>query len=321
MTRDALNIRGVRFTYPARRRQPAHEALRGVDLVVQQGQAVAVLGPNGSGKSTLFRLICGMLPHPNEGEIRVFDSHVKREIRQMIGVVFQTEGLDRHMTVWENLRDQAALYGIPASAAETSIDEQLRASKLIDRRGDLVKTLSKGLARRVDLLRAMLHRPRLLVLDEPTVGLDPVARERFLTQLDQQRRQHDLTVVFSTHLIDEAERHDRVVLMHEGRIIADDTPTQLRRQAGVRRVTVLDSAWAPPSDQAPRWRRSASGSTWTMALESDGDLTRRVAAQLADAGVPFTIAPPTLADVFEQLTGASLERAEPAASALEESRR
>jgi ABC-2 type transport system ATP-binding protein len=321
MTPLALNIRGVRFKYPARRGQPAHEALRGIDLQIEEGQAVAMLGPNGSGKSTLFKVICGLLPRPKAGEIRVFDSSADADIRQSIGVVFQNEGLDRHMTVRENLRDQAILYGIPATAAETYIDEQLRASQLSDRRRTRVKALSKGLARRVDLIRAMLHRPRLLILDEPTVGLDPVARERFLEQLLQERRQHNLTVLLSTHLVDEAERHDRVLLMHEGRIVADGTPVKLRRQAGVRRVMVTDEAWTPPHDQIKQWSRSVSGAGWVMLLEEDGELARRIASQLADVGVPFSIAPPTLADVFEQLTGASLNHADAAAGKPVEAKR
>lgn len=309
MTPVALKISGLRFTYPARRHQPAHEVLRGIDLTIQQGQAVAMLGPNGSGKSTLFRLICGTLPPPGAGSIEVFGSRNNQEVRTSLGVVFQTESLDRHMTVWENLRDQALLYGLNLQTARSRIDEHLRQADLTEKRSALVKSLSKGLARRVDLIRAMIHLPRLLILDEPTVGLDPAARERFLEQLERQRRQQQLTVLLSTHLIDEADRHERVLLMHEGRIVADDTPANLRRRAGVRRVTVLDPAWRPPQHTQENWRRSPTGAGWTLALEHDGDQARQTAARLADAGVPFTIAPPTLADVFEQLTGAVLDRA------------
>ncbi|SRR5690606_27374430 len=309
----ALRVEHVRFTYPGRRGQQPFEALRGVDLTIPAGQTVAMLGPNGSGKSTLMKLISGLLPlQHNGGSISVFGSQNIRDIRRQIGVVFQNEGLDRHMTVFENLRDQASLYGLRGEKAKAIIDEELAHADLMDRRNALVKTLSKGLARRVDLCRAVLHRPRLLMLDEPTVGLDPTARERFLNQLEQWRNQRSLTVLMSTHLVDEADRHDRVVLMHQGQLVADDSPANLRRQAGVRRVTVMDTHWQPPAETREKWRRSSTG--WIFRLEANGEQARQLAAQLTDAGVPYSMAPPTLADVFEHLTGASLHDESDAAS-------
>jgi ABC-2 type transport system ATP-binding protein len=298
----ALSVRGVRFTYPARRRQPARVALHGVDLAIAQGQAVAMLGPNGSGKSTLMKIIAGLLV-PEAGEVELFGSRELNDIRRSLGVVFQTEGLDRHMTVAENLRDQASLYGIASGEAKAIISTELKKAGLEDRRGSLVKTLSKGLARRVDLCRAVLHKPRLLMLDEPTVGLDPMARENFLGMLETRRNEDGLTILMSTHLVDEADRCDRVLLLHEGRIIADDTPGALRNQLGRRRIMVMDTAWRPAV--ADRWERTSAG--WAMSVDEDVEHAQRVAGELIEAGVTYTIAPPTLADVFESLTGASLE--------------
>ena len=246
---DALLVENLHFTYPPRRKQPAHKALCDVSLTVPAGNAIALLGPNGSGKSTLMKIISGMLP-PDSGSVHAFGSSRIDEIRRILGVVFQSEGLDPHMTVYENLRDQASLYGITGSQCRNIIDEELEKAGISDRRDELVKTLSKGLARRVDLCRALLHKPKLLMLDEPTVGLDPTARESFLETLKVRHLEEGLTLLMSTHLIDEADRMERVVFMHKGEIVADDSPTALRDQVGCRRVTVHDGSWTPPDSEA-----------------------------------------------------------------------
>lgn len=302
---QALRVSGVSLTYPAKRRQAARTALDNVSLAIDPGQSVAMLGPNGSGKSTLLRIICGLLPNDG-GSVAVFDMDNPAARRGMLGVVFQSDSLDPHLTVRENLRDQAALYGIAPHEARQRIDASLEAAGLADRRDDLVKTLSLGLARRVDLCRALLHQPRLLLLDEPTVGLDPAAREAFLALIDDKRESENLTVLMSTHLMDEADRQDRVVLLHEGKLVADDTPADLRSNLGQMLLTVHDSAWLPQEFAHPleSWRR-ASG-VWTLQLGDDVEQVRAIAAELAGAGVAYSIAPPTLADVFEHFTGTKL---------------
>ncbi len=299
---SAVSVVDVKLTYPARRRQTQRIALNGVSLEVQPGHSVALLGPNGSGKSTLMRVLCGLLPS-DSGTVRVFGEQSPAARRRALGVVFQSDSLDPHLTVRENLRDQATLYGITATEARQRIDDTLDEAELTDRRDDLVKTLSLGLARRVDLCRALLHRPPLLLLDEPTVGLDPTARERFLAMIDQRRAADNLTVLMSTHLMDEADRQDRVILLHEGRIVADGSPAALRSNLGAMLVTVHDSTWQPPAD-AGSWQRAAG--TWTMPLSDDVDVLRATAADLAEARVPYSVAPPTLADVFEHFTGTKL---------------
>jgi len=301
----ALQLASVDFTYGPRRRQPARHALRSVTLEVPGGQTVALLGPNGSGKSTLLRIITGMLL-PASGQARVFEQS-PFEARGMLGVVFQDPGLDRHMTVWENLRDSAALYGVNASEARRRTDDLLHAMRLSDRRDALVKTLSGGLARRVDLCRALLAQPRLLILDEPTTGLDPIARREFIDHVESRRSQlgaNGLTVLTSTHLIDEAERMERVLMMHEGRIVADGSPADLRRGLGARRIIAHDTNWTPPPGERDRWKQWPDG--WRRDLEREDDAPA-IAAELTRAGVPFSIAPPTLADAFERIAGAPLE--------------
>ncbi len=302
-----LVIRGLSFGYPSRRRRAARQVLHGIDLDIAPGRTVAILGPNGSGKSTLIKIICSILP-PDAGSVAVFGASRPADIRPRVSVVFQSDGLDPHLTVYENLRDQACLYGIPRREAQARITQQLKEAGLTDRRRDLVKTLSRGLGRRVDLARAMLHRPKLLLLDEPTVGLDPVAREAFLQMVEPRRAGADgeRIVLLSTHLIDEADRCDRVVLLHQGRIVADGPPTTLREALGERRVTVLntDTQSAPDLCDLP-WERTAGG--WSAPLDHDPDRVKAVVAQLANSGLAFTIAPPTLADVFEHHTGARLD--------------
>lgn len=301
--RPILEVNGLRFTYPKRRGQDAHEALKGVSLSIEPGESVALLGPNGSGKSTLMRLICGMMP-PTAGTLRVDGLSEPQEYRTHLSVVFQTNGLDPHLSVEENLQCQASLYGLSGDLARRRIEEELERGALLDRRGTLVKTLSGGLKRRVDLARAMLHHPRLLLLDEPTVGLDPAARQMFLDAIEERQREAGMTLLMSTHLIDEADRCDRAVFVHAGEIVADGTPTELRHQVGDAFVTVHDSEEPTVTFGAP-WK--LVGSQWAAVLDEGQRV--QAATALASMGTPFTVAPPTLADVFASLTGAALHEA------------
>lgn len=300
-------MREVRFSYPARRGQPASEALRGIDASIPTCQSVAILGPNGSGKSTLMKLICGLLPL-QAGSIEVLGLHSPQAAREALGVVFQSPGLDRHMTVRENLRDQAVLYAVERHAASQRIDAALARLGLESRHDQLVRTLSGGLIRQVDLVRALIHEPRLLLLDEPTAGLDPIARDRFLDQMQAQREERGLTILMSTHLVDEAERCERVLLMHRGQIVADASPAELRRQAGAARITVLDRQWQPPAGESSNWRQRAG--LWRLAPSSEPEVAQVAASRLAQAGIAYSMTQPTLTDFFEELTGDTFDQRE-----------
>ncbi len=299
-TLPAIEVADLRFVYPARRGQEAHEAIRGISLRLAAGGSVALLGPNGSGKSTLMRLICGMM-RPTSGRLLVGGESDPAAFRPLLSVVFQSNGLDPHLTVEENLACQAALYGLRGRETQRRIDEELHRGDLSDRREALVKTLSGGLKRRVDLARALLHHPRILLLDEPTVGLDPAARQIFLDAIEQRQRETGMTVVMSTHLIDEADRCDRAVFMYEGRVVADGAPADLRHGLGGAFVTVHSSA-CPNLDFGSPWKQI--GGQWVAPIGQER--REEAATQLARLGVAFTIAPPTLADVFVELTGESL---------------
>jgi ABC-2 type transport system ATP-binding protein len=299
----ALELSNVRYTYPARGRREPERALRGVCLAISAGETVALLGPNGSGKSTLIRIICG-LQRADEGSVLIAGAADLAAARRRLGVVFQTPSLDPDLTVLENLRNQAVLYDLPRNERRARIEEEMEAAEISDRADARVRTLSGGLQRRADLCRALLHRPPVVLLDEPTVGLDPAARASFLQRLHDRQRRDGLTILFSTHLTDEAERMDRVVLMHEGSIVADDAPAALRRTVGERRIVVHDPAWRPPADQS--WQRGVD-QTWRLALDGRTDSITDIVTDLARSAVPFSVVPPTLADVFETLTGGRLE--------------
>ncbi len=304
---EALSVRALHYAYPASGSRPPRDAIAGIDLDVAERQAVALLGPNGSGKSTLIKIVCGLL-RPDSGTVSVFGQHRPAEFRSLVSVVFQRNGLDRKLTVHENLRDQAVLYGIRRRDSEARIGAELRRAGLDDRRNDLVRTLSAGLARRADLARAMLHRPRLLMLDEATAGLDPAAREAFLGHL-LEGVGGPRTILMSTHLVDEAERCDRIILLHRGRVIADGSPSELQRKVRRTPLTVIEVR----GESAPRidglyWRPYPGG---RLRAETDAQgMIRDAVSRLASEGVSFTVTPPgppTLAHVFEQLAGTGLD--------------
>lgn len=297
-----LEVNRLAMTYGTRRTSQNRPALVDVDLTIDSGQSLALLGPNGSGKSTLIKIIAGVL-HPSAGSVRVDGRESPAQRRPRISVVLQSNGLDPHLTVEENLRCQARLYGFTRTSAQQRIDEELIAAQIDDRRSQLVKTLSGGLARRADLARAMLHRPRLLILDEPTTGLDPAARQSFLDLIDQRRQASNMSVLISTHLTDEADRADRVVFMHEGRIVAQGASAQLRADFGHMLLTLHASAVPAPLN-ARDWRKAPGG--WTLQIP-DARSQLDVVDQLAQQGCAYTVAPPTLADVFIDLTGAALQ--------------
>lgn len=322
---SAVYVSDLRRSYPAPGRGRSRVlALDGVSLDVPAGQNLALLGPNGSGKSTLLKILATLdRPDRDSGPVHILGLDPAggdaRAIRARLGVVFQSPGLDGLLTVRENLRTAAALYGLSASQAEERIADVLSALSLTDRAADRVRTLSGGLARRVDLARALLHAPDLLLLDEPTAALDPRARAEFLATLAAVRAaprpagRPPLTIITSTHTMDEAERADRVVLLHRGRVIADDAPDALRRRIGgiVLRCRITD---AVPRERIERLLRdagltpaasSAAANEITAAADRPESLERTLVA-LAREGVPFEVGPSTLGDVFLTLTGESL---------------
>jgi ABC-2 type transport system ATP-binding protein len=212
----ALSVERLSHSYGARK------ALDDVTVEVAPARFVALLGLNGAGKSTLFSLVTRLYAI-RSGRVRIFGHDVERQpgaaLRQL-GVVFQPRTLDLDLSVKQNLTYHAALHGIGARAARTRADEVLARIALADRANDKVRDLSGGQMRRVEIARALLHQPRLLILDEPTVGLDIKARADILAHVRMLVRQDGVAVVWATHLVDEIDRDDDLVVLHRGRVLA-----------------------------------------------------------------------------------------------------
>lgn len=232
----ALRIDGVVKSYGALR------ALDGVSFTAQPGEFIALLGPNGAGKSTLFQLLSGLFL-PDQGRIEVMGHDMARDpvpALAQLGIVFQQPTLDLELTVTANLMFHAGLHGMPRAAAQARIDSELGRLGVKDRAHDKAAQLSGGNRRRVELARALMHEPRMLLMDEPTVGLDPASRIDLLKLLLGMRAERRVAVLWATHLCDEVPDADRVIVLHRGRILADTTPAQLVAAAG---VTTIEDAF------------------------------------------------------------------------------
>lgn len=283
-------------------------ALTGLDLQVFAGEIFALLGPNGGGKTTLFRLLSTLIPIQS-GAARVLGYDVARQtadVRRRIGVVFQAPSLDKKLTVVENLHHQGHLYGMSGGALRHRANEMLTRLGLADRRRDLVETLSGGLRRRVELAKGLLHHPRLLLLDEPSTGLDPGARSDLWDYLQQIRRDDGVTVVLTTHLLEEADKADRLAILNAGSLVALDTPDRLRASVGGDTLTI-------ESEQPDELVAAISGRFGMAATVVDGSVRleqpdgHQWVARLVEAFPgrvqSIKLGKPTLEDVFIARTG------------------
>ncbi len=291
------------------------DAVRGISFTVAAGETFGFLGPNGAGKSTTISMLCTLL-RPTSGTARVagFDVVAERsEVRRHIGLVFQDTTLDDYLTAEENLRFHAELYGVPRAQTAERLGEVLRMVGLWERRSALVRTFSGGMKRRLELARGLLHSPRVLFLDEPTVGLDPQTRSHIWNYIDDLRKRETITMFLTTHYMDEAEHCDRIAIIDEGRIVIMDTPAKLKASVGRDRVRLE----TPDTDAAIAALRAVFDLEATL---SEGAVTVYVPGGesfvprlFADLGVPISaisIARPTLDDVFMTYTGRTIRDAE-----------
>jgi ABC-2 type transport system ATP-binding protein len=292
-------------------------ALSGVTLSIRAGEMFALLGPNGSGKTTLFRILSTLLA-PSAGMARVGGCDVVGEamaVRHQIGVVFQSPALDPQLTVEENLRCAGSLYGLRGADLVARLRSAAEALGLSDRLADRVQSLSGGLQRRVEIAKCLLPRPRVLLLDEPSTGLDPAAREGLRVTLERVRRESEVTVVMTTHLLEEAERCDRVAILHRGRLVACETPGELRGRLGtdVAVVSGLEpEALATRVREMFGWPLSVRGERLRVEVPAGGDAAGRLFSALGAAADTVTVGRPTLEDVFLDLTGEPLRGEEEA---------
>jgi ABC-2 type transport system ATP-binding protein len=284
------------------------EAIHDLSLSIAEREIFAVLGPNGSGKTTLFRVLSTLIPL-QQGEVRIFGHDLRREgsaIRSQLGIVFQSPSIDKKLTVLENVVHHGRLYGLNGRELRNRADEMLARLGLADRRRELVEQLSGGLRRRVELATGMLHRPRLLLLDEPSTGLDPGARSDLWQYLEQVREADGVTVVVTTHLLDEAQRADRIAIMHTGNLAALDTPAALQAAVGGDAITIRTNDPASLAlDIDRQLQAGAKVVDGSVRLEqADGhQWIPRLVEAFPDRIESITLGKPTLEDVFIHFTG------------------
>jgi ABC-2 type transport system ATP-binding protein len=323
----AIEVTNLSHRYPAARggrrgggpsaAQPAPPALDAVSFRVRAGEVFGILGPNGGGKSTLFRILATTL-QPSAGRVAVFGHDPATQadaVRALLGVVFQNPSLDIQLTVRENLLHQGRLYGLHGAPLRQRIEALLAGFGLADRQDEYARRFSGGMRRRIEIAKALLPRPRLLLLDEPSTGLDPGARADLWRQLEGLSREHGQTIALTTHFMDEADRCDRLAILSAGRLIAQGTPAQLK--AAIRGDVV---AVEPVGDAADLCRQiTADFGPWPaqalprvidgkVRLEhADGPAwAATLAAALAGKIRSITVGQPTLDDVFMTHTGRGL---------------
>lgn len=296
-----VSCRHVRHRYGER------EALCGIDLDVKAGEIFALLGPNGSGKTTLFRLISTLVPL-QQGRIEVAGIDVAKDplgVRQQIGIVFQSPSLDKKLTVDENIACQAALYGLSHRDMCRRRDEVLELMKLTDRRSDFCEKLSGGLKRRVELAKGMLHQPKVMLLDEPSTGLDPAARLDLWHSLTDMANS-GVAVLLTTHLLEEADKADRLAILSAGKVIAEGSPADLRASMGEGLVTVsaadLDAVERIIRDELGLSVQRAQHQVRIHSHEA-ASLVPILANRLGDQAQSITLGRPGLEDVFIEKTG------------------
>ncbi|MBX3395756.1 MAG: ATP-binding cassette domain-containing protein [Phycisphaerae bacterium] len=289
-------------------------ALDGVSFNVSSGECFGLLGPNGSGKSTLFKILTTLLP-PTMGRATIagYDVVNQRElVRGRIGVVFQSPSLDAQLTVRENLMHGGRLYGLMGSSLRSRVDEVMATLGVTERSGSLVKTLSGGLKRRVELAKCLLHEPSLLILDEPCNGLDPRARKELWQHLLAARQSRGTTLLLTTHDMDEADRCDRLAVFDRGRVVVIGEPDELKRRIGGECVTIdSDDADLLARDITEQLRVKAGCVNGVVRVEApDGaQLMARLLGQFGTRIRSITLGKPTLEDVFIHETGHRFEDA------------
>ncbi len=297
-----LEVRQLSFSYGER------AALTDVTFDVFPREIFGLLGPNGGGKTTLFRLLTTLLPVP-AGRITVCGLDPATDpaaVRNQLGITFQSPSLDGRLTVAENLKHQGHLYGLRGAALQQRIDRVTGWLGVTDRLSQRAETLSGGLKRRVEVAKSLLHQPRLLILDEPSTGLDPGARLDLMAALNRVRAEEGVTVLITTHLMDEAEHCDRLAILDRGRLVACDTPRSLRHSLGGSSVRITT---ARPDALAAQIRADFAlvvqvpGNELRIEHAEPLQLLSQLVEKYPDQIDSIALARPTLEDVFIQRTG------------------
>ena len=290
-------------------------ALSNVNFEVKAGEIFGLLGPNGGGKSTLFRILSTMMV-PTGGRAEVAGHDVARDpaaVRRDIGVVFQTQSLDKALTVAENLRAQGHLHGLSGAKLRDRMQQVTERLGLADRRNDIVETLSGGLKRRVEIAKGLLHRPVVLLMDEASTGLDPGARRELWQYVEELRSREGVTILLTTHILDEADRCDRLALLHQGSVVAEGTPEHLRARIGGEVVVLaaIETGDAEKLAQRIETRFGVKPALVDGVLRVEIANAHRFITEVVEAfpGMIDSVGlhKPTLEDVFVRETGAKIE--------------
>ena len=284
-------------------------ALNGVSFDVRPAELFGLLGPNGSGKTTLFRILSTLML-PTAGRATIMGCDVAREparVRRQIGVVFQAQSVDLKLTAYENLWHQGHLYGLRGTVLQERIREVLSRVGLADRAKELVETFSGGMQRRIELAKGLLHRPGVLLLDEPTTGLDPGARRDLWQYLATLRDEEQVSVLVTTHLMEEAERCDRLAILNEGNLVALGTPTELKSEIGGD-VILLDAAHdAELLAERIRARFHVESTVLENQVRMEREGAHRFVTEVVEAFPgeieALSVSKPALEDVFIRRTG------------------
>jgi len=290
-------------------------ALAGVRFEVAAGEIFGLLGPNGSGKTTLFRILSTLLP-VQQGTAIVGGCNVQQDpdgARRRIGVTFQSPSLDLKLTVRENLVHQGHLYGLTGQVLKTRCTEVMEQLGVTDRARDYAEQLSGGLKRRVEIAKCLLHKPEILLLDEPSTGLDPGARHELWKTLQSLRDDHGVTILVTTHLMEEADRCTHLAILNTGRLIASGQPDELRSMVGGDSLTIQSDQ---PDQLSQKLQQqfgvpvSRVGDVLRIERERGHELLGEIATTLPGEFRSLTLGKPTLEDVFIKLTGRGLQMAE-----------
>jgi ABC-2 type transport system ATP-binding protein len=290
-------------------------AVRGVEFDVSVGEVFGFLGPNGAGKSTTINMLCTLLK-PTSGSATVAGYDVVRErddVRRHIGLVFQDPTLDSYLTGAQNLRMHAELYGVQKQLVGPRMEQVLTMVGLWERKDSPVGTYSGGMRRRLEIARGLIHSPRVLFLDEPTIGLDPQTRRSIWSYIRELKEREEITIFMTTHYMDEAEWCDRIAIMDHGEIVALDAPETLKQQVGTDRVTIHtednEAAIAALADRFGIEARVSEGAV-SFGVPQGEEFVPRLFAEL---GIPIravSVSRPTLDDVFMSYTGSTIRDAE-----------
>ncbi|MEN6610973.1 MAG: ATP-binding cassette domain-containing protein [Methanoregulaceae archaeon] len=305
----AVQVRDLTKTFSA------ITAVDRIRFTIDQGEIFGLLGPNGAGKTTTLSMLATML-EPSSGTAEIDGIDIRNDqdgVRKAIGIVFQDQSLDEELTAWENMDFHGRLYRIPKDIRKERTEELLRLVELYDRRNDSVKTFSGGMRRRLEIARGLLHHPKVLFLDEPTVGLDPQTRNLLWQYIETLAREKNITIILTTHYMEEADRLcNRIAIIDHGKIIALDTPERLKDSLGGDLITIRtrEPDRVEPAVSSP-WinRIDTRGDEVTISLQHAEQHLSEIVSKLNTGNISIDsilVHKPTLEDVFLSYTGKSI---------------